>query len=364
MDFTPTEAAAELGALAGEIAAAISTPERVAELESAAAPIDARLWQELGGAGLLGDVSFGPQETTAVATALGRRLARVPFGPHAVAALPLVRAYGSSSLADELVAPAYTGSTVLSAAVEEDLARPAPEPRTRLTDGRLTGAKVNVPYAGAADALLVSATGDDGPVVAVVRTGAPGVTVTAASATGLVPVYTVEFDGVVVSGAEVLTGGAATVTRLSDLLRLAVCAEQAGVLAAALDATAAYAREREQFGRPIGSFQAVAQRLADAYIDVQGLSLTTAQAAWLLSPEADAGAGEITAATLTAKFWADDAGHRVAHTAVHVHGGVGLDTSYPAHRYFLRAKQNEFTLGTAPAVLDELGGLIGTGALE
>ena len=131
---------------------------------------------------------------------------------------------------------------------------------------------------------------------------------------------------------------------------------------AALAATAEYAREREQFSRPIGSFQAVAQRLADGYIDAQALSLTVTQAAWLMSGLAETEPGEATAAVEVAKFWAAEAGHRVAHTTVHVHGGVGLDTSHPVHRFFLRAKQNEFTLGNTPVLLDELGASLVAGA--
>ena len=117
-----------------------------------------------------------------------------------------------------------------------------------------------------------------------------------------------------------------------------VCAVQAGVLERALELTAEYARSREQFGRPIGSFQAVAQRLADAYIDVEAVRLTMWQAAWLLAAGSRSGP-EVAAAVASAKFWAADAGHRVAHTAVHVHGGMGIDTSYPVHRYFVAAKR-------------------------
>ena len=136
-----------------------------------------------------------------------------------------------------------------------------------------------------------------------------------------------------------------------------LCAMQAGVVGRALELTAEYARSREQFGRPIGSFQAVAQRLADAYIDVEAVWLTMWQAAWLLDtrPHDDA---EAAAAVATAKFWAADAGHRVAHTAVHVHGGTGIDTSYVLHRYFTAAKRAEFTLGGATAQLLRLGGLL------
>jgi 3-oxocholest-4-en-26-oyl-CoA dehydrogenase beta subunit len=137
-----------------------------------------------------------------------------------------------------------------------------------------------------------------------------------------------------------------------------VCAVQAGVLERALELTAEYARSREQFGRPIGSFQAVAQRLADAYIDVEAVGLTMWQAAWLLAAGRP-GDPEVDAAVASAKFWAADAGHRVAHTAVHVHGGMGIDTSYPLHRYFAAAKRAEFTLGGATAQLRRLGDVLG-----
>jgi alkylation response protein AidB-like acyl-CoA dehydrogenase len=105
-----------------------------------------------------------------------------------------------------------------------------------------------------------------------------------------------------------------------------------------------------QFGRPIGAFQAVAQRLADAYIDVEAVRLTMWQAAWRLCAGLPA---DVEVAT--AKFWAADGGHRVAHTAVHVHGGLGIDVSYRVHRYFLAAKGNEFALGGATAQLRRIG---------
>ena len=130
-----------------------------------------------------------------------------------------------------------------------------------------------------------------------------------------------------------------------------LCAMQAGVMERALELTAEYARNRVQFGRPIGSFQAVAQRLADAYIDTEAVRLTMWQAAWLLA----SGGERAGTAVATAKFWAADAGHRVAHTAVHVHGGLGIDVSYPVHRYFVAAKHHEFALGGATAQLRRIG---------
>jgi alkylation response protein AidB-like acyl-CoA dehydrogenase len=127
-------------------------------------------------------------------------------------------------------------------------------------------------------------------------------------------------------------------------------AYQLGVLERALELTAEYAREREQFDRPIGSFQAVSSRLADGYIDIKGLRLTLTQAAWRLSEDLPADLDVASAA-----FWAAEAGHRVAHTAVHVHGGVGIDIDHPVHRYFLAAKQTEFAVGGATGQLLRIG---------
>jgi alkylation response protein AidB-like acyl-CoA dehydrogenase len=135
-----------------------------------------------------------------------------------------------------------------------------------------------------------------------------------------------------------------------------ICATQLGIAERALELTAEHARTREQFGRPIGAFQAVAQRLADAYIDVEAIRLTMWQAAWWL--ESGLPCEEEVA---TAKFWAADGGHRVAHSAVHIHGGVGIDTSHALHRYFTAAKQNEFALGGATAQLRRLGAALAVG---
>lgn len=367
MDFTLPESGADVRGLARDIATTISTADRVAELESARAPIDADLWRELGNAGLLGlelssaDAGEGGGELTAVenmlvAIELGRTLGRVPFGPHAIAALPVLATYGSDALRARVLIDAAAGEQVVSVAIEEDLGTDAFSPTTSFSDGALSGVKVNVPYAEAADVLLVSAAGPDGLVVAAISTDAPGVRVTATPGTGLIPTSQVEFDSVAVDSDSILGGDA--LRALWNRAVLACAAEQTGVIERALELTAEYAREREQFGRAIGSFQAVAQRLADGYIDAQGLALTTTQASWLLANASGSAAvndPEVHNAIVTAKFWAAEAGHRVAHTTVHVHGGVGLDTSHPVHRYFLRAKHNEFCFGSATASVRALG---------
>jgi alkylation response protein AidB-like acyl-CoA dehydrogenase len=129
-----------------------------------------------------------------------------------------------------------------------------------------------------------------------------------------------------------------------------LCAVQLGIAERALELTSQYAQNRVQFERPIGSFQAVAQRLADAFIDVEAIRLTMWQAAWRLAADLPCDP-EIA----TAKFWAADAGHRVAHPPLHQHRGVGIDTSYPVHRYFVAAKRAEFELGGATAQLRRIG---------
>jgi alkylation response protein AidB-like acyl-CoA dehydrogenase len=127
----------------------------------------------------------------------------------------------------------------------------------------------------------------------------------------------------------------------------------AGLCDAAVRLTADYAKERVQFERPIATFQAVGQRVADARIDAEGVRLTAWQAAWRL----DAGlpAAEQVAA---AKYWAAEGGQRVVHAAQHVHGGVGVDRDYPLHRYFLTAKQLELDLGGAAVSLVRLGRIL------
>jgi alkylation response protein AidB-like acyl-CoA dehydrogenase len=114
--------------------------------------------------------------------------------------------------------------------------------------------------------------------------------------------------------------------------------------------TAEYTKTRRQFDRPIATFQAVAHRAADAYIDTEAISLTAWQAAWRLDEGLLA-----TAEIAIAKFWAAEAGQRVVHTAQHLHGGIGVDKDYPLHRLFLLAKQLELTLGGATAQLLLIG---------
>jgi hypothetical protein len=160
------------------------------------------------------------------------------------------------------------------------------------------------------------------------------------------------------SGAEVVAlGGPEAVGPWLDRVQVGVCALLLGLSKRALQMTASYTGEREQFGKKIGTFQAVSQRAADAWIDTWAMEVTLWQAAWRLE-RGLACEREL----LIARHLASDGAHRVTAAAQHLHGGMGFDRDYALHRYFLAVKQWEFLLGGANAHLQDLGDLVAAGA--
>ena len=138
-----------------------------------------------------------------------------------------------------------------------------------------------------------------------------------------------------------------------DQAYLAQCAYDLGLCESALELTARYAAERQQFGRPIGTFQAVTQRIADMHIAVETIRLTLWRAAWL------AERGEPARhAIAVARSTAAQAAHQVLCAAQHIHGGMGFSREYPLHRYFLASKQNELQLGGPAYHLARLGSML------
>jgi alkylation response protein AidB-like acyl-CoA dehydrogenase len=361
MDFTRTEASVDLGGLVRTISEAVSTPERQRELDRLEQRFDEVLWAKLIEADVLstaapeniGGGGYGVLEQNAVLEELGRQLGAVPYLESVVLGAGALAEFGSSALQQDWAKPAIAGTKVLTPALLGDMGE---GPVRAAEDGsgyRLTGSRTQVSFGPLADAFLVPADTGSGTAVFVVAKDDPGVTVTALTTTGLGSVGHLELQDTAV-GADRVVGsveqGEAVLAWLTTRHLLGRSAHQLGVLDRALELTATYAREREQFDRPIGSFQAVSSRLADGYIDIKGLRLTLTQAAWRVSENVAADVDARTAA-----FWAAEAGHRVAHTAVHVHGGVGIDVDHPVHRYFLAAKQNEFALGSATGQLLAIG---------
>jgi alkylation response protein AidB-like acyl-CoA dehydrogenase len=381
VDFTQSESQAELAALTREILAKQLTEQRLRDAEAASDRFDAALWADLAGAGVLaaalpeplGGAGLGLLEMCSVLIELGAAVAPVPYLASMVLGASAVARFGTGEQQRRWAEPAGRGELILTAALaEEDGDDPAAPSATAQPDGDgwlLSGVKTTVPAAPLAALLLVPAATPAGVAVFLVTPSDEGVTVerqqlASGDSTGRVTLGRVRLGADrVLGGPGVLNGPGALDRPASPGLpateaagwlvaagTVGLCATAAGIAGRALELTAEYARSRSQFGKPIGSFQAVAQRLADAFIDAEAIRLTMWQAAWRLS-EGLPCAAEVA----TAKFWAADAGHRIAHTAVHVHGGVGIDLSYPLHRYFTAAKQAEFALGGASVQLRRLG---------
>ena len=226
----------------------------------------------------------------------------------------------------------------------------------------LEGTKACVPAALVADAILVPATrrtadgSSTGSGVFIVDAGADGVSLTRQTTTTGRPEAIMELHGVRV-GAERLLGegadGAAVIDCITEFATTALCIEEAGVCASALELTAEYTKTRVQFEKPIATFQAVGQRAADAYVDTEAIRLTAWQAAARLAAGLPA-----SAEVAIAKYWAAEGGQRVVHAASHLHGGVGVDRDYPLHRFFLMTRQIELTLGGANESLRRLGRML------
>ncbi len=367
MDFGFTEEQQDLAALAGRILEDKVTVEALREAEAGTDRFDRDLWLALADAGLLGvglpeasgGAGYGVIEQCLVAQQVGRTVAPVPLVAHTMMGADPVARFGSPAVVERWIPGAVDGSVLLTAALAEPMNRWPDRPATvarRDGDGwRLDGVKTCVPVAPIADAFVVPARIVDGDAVAafVVSAGAAGVTIEPQQMTNRDRDGRVVLDGVTV-GEEARLGadddGDSVVAWILERAMLGLCAQQLGIVERALEMTAAYTKERIQFDRPIATFQAVGQRAADAYIDVEAVRLTLWQAAWRLSEERSA-ATEVQ----VAKFWAAEAAHRVGHAAVHLHGGTGVDVDHPIHRYFIAAKAIEFALGGATDQLLRIG---------
>ncbi len=364
MDFTLNDDQQAMADLAGRIFGEKLPPERLREIETDPAGrwFADDVWTELAKSDLLGVClpeevgggGYGFLEACLLLEQQGRAVAPVPLLPTLVlGALPLAR-FGSAAQ-KELLGGVVDGSLVLTAALTEDgdYLTPRSPATTAVRDGarwRLSGEKVTVPAAHLAARILVPATCDGTVGVFLVDPNGGGVEIDRNIAINDEPLSTVRLDDAPAEIVGSLEDGADILEWIAARAVAGLCSTQAGLCDAAIRLTASYVSEREQFGAKIGTFQAVAQRIADAYIDTEAIHLTALQAAWRLSEELPA-ADELH----IAKFWAADGGHRVVHAAQHLHGGVGVDLDYPVHRYFRWTKVIELTLGTATEHLRHLG---------
>jgi alkylation response protein AidB-like acyl-CoA dehydrogenase len=369
VDFSFTEEQEAVRELASRIFSDLATPERLREVEDTEERFDTKLWGELASAGLLGiwlpesvgGSGLGFVAAGIVAEEAGRVAAAVPYVASAVLGAGPIAEFGDADQQRRYLEPMVAGDLVLTAALVEQGGDPF-SPHTTATrhgdEWRIDGTKSFVPAGMMAGAVVVSARTDDGVGLFVVDPRASGVSRRAQEATSRQIEAELEMSGVVVGAGDVLVagpGGADALRWLLEHAEAALCLCVAGACDAAVKLTAQYTITREQFGKPIATFQAVGQRAADAYIDAEAVRLTAWQAAWRLDEGLSA-----TSEVAVAKYWADEGAQRVVHAAQHLHGGMGVDRDYPLHRYYLLTKHLALTLGGATASLLRLGEVLAT----
>lgn len=369
MDFRIDEDFQALAGLAKEIFDDRADTDRVRAIEASETRVDEALWQSLAQAGLLGvtiaeehgGAGLGLDALAVVLEEQGRHVAPVPLWSAAVAGEVVAR-FGTADQQAALLPGIAAGELRLALALEEyDGAEPETPRTSAVADGdrfRLTGVKAVVPTLAGADQVLVSATTDRGAGLFLVALDAEGVSYELSDTTmyDLVGELTLDNAPAVAVGEP---GDQALPVALR-LGALALAALQVGVTDGAMRLAASYLSEREQFGRPLGTFQAVQHQLANCWIDIDGMRVTLWQA---LANDADdpTGTDPLRAAeraAWVAKWWCDQAGLDVVHRTQHVHGGMGVDTDYPVHRHFLWGKQISSTLGGASQALAGLGDLL------
>jgi alkylation response protein AidB-like acyl-CoA dehydrogenase len=336
----------------------------VRRLEADPQGYDPRLWRDLAGLGWTGmglpeeygGAGQGFLETALVLEAMGRALCPSPFLASAVLAAPLLLELGSEAQRDRWLPRLAAGEAVASLALAEPGWRdPHGEPALALrgegASPTLHGAKLFVPFAAQADLLLVSAAG---PSLALALRGAPGLSQRRLATLGGDPVYELRFDGV--PAERVGAPGAAGPALAGALARGAVgaLAQALGAAERALELSVEHARTRHQFGRPIGSFQAVAHRLVDVRSDLDALRALVQRAAWSL------GAGRESALEVaSALAYGGPALRRVFAHAHQVHGAVGFSTEHDLHLFTRRAKAVELAWGGPAAWRERVAAAMG-----
>jgi 3-oxocholest-4-en-26-oyl-CoA dehydrogenase beta subunit len=362
VDFSYSDEQLALRQLAARLFAERSADESRKSFARSGAAYDASLWSSLADAGLLGTAigtrhggsGLGLTELALLLEQQGRALAAVPLLPTLVLGALALEKFGSA-VQQALLPGVASGSVLLTAALQEPAGTQPSEPTTTATSiaggWRLTGEKVCVPYGLQAQRILLSARASEGARLFLIEPHCAGVRIEGQISTSGEPQARVSLAGAEVSAADAVGGPEpSAVTWVVARAQLGYAALQLGVLEEALQRAVNYVSERHQFGRPIGSFQAVQHRLADCYIDIEALRSVYLRALWALEQEQEA-AAEV----LAAKWWSARAGHRVSHAVQHVHGGLGADMEYPIHAFFLRATELSLALGGGAPALTRIG---------
>jgi len=308
-------------------------------------------WPALAAAGLLalavpeehGGEGLGLTEVAELLRETGARAAHLPVWETVCCGTLTLAAAGSPEQQARLLPGVAAGEVTLVPALRE-VGRGIPEqPSTTYAQGTLTGRKVGLTHAEGATALLVPAWDGDRVVVALVDPAADGVELRSSPTSSGLTGHTLVLTG---AAAEVLPGEDAA-RLLRDLAVAGLAVTASGVVAGARDLTADYVKGRTQFGRRLAEFQAVAQQMADVYIASRTLTLAADNAVWRVARGLDARDDLAVAA-----YWTCAEALAALHTCQHLHGGMGVDVTYPLHRYFSWATDITHALGGARLTLD------------
>ncbi|MEV5829770.1 acyl-CoA dehydrogenase family protein [Spirillospora sp. NPDC052242] len=358
MDFSFSEEQDELRATLRSFFARYSTEADVRRIAESGAGYDPDVWrrlaQDLGLQGLAvpeehGGAGFGYAELGIVFEEMGRALLCAPyFATVALAAEALLRS-GDEQAAKDYLPGISAGTTVATLALTEEDGTWT-EAGVRLTASRgdggwtLSGAKTYVPDGHLAHLLLVVARGESGLSLFAVEEGAPGLTRTALPTLDQTRAQArVEFAGTPARliGGE---GGAwPIVERTVATAAILLAAEQVGGAAATLDTAVEYAKVREQYGRPIGTFQGIKHKCADLLTVLESARSAAYGGLWALDADDES---EVGVAAALAKVYCSEMFTEVASGGIQIHGAIGFTWEHPAHLYFKRAKSSEVLLGT------------------
>ena len=369
MDFRYSEDQQSVRDLARQIFEAEVSEASLKEVEQGGPWMHRPLWEALAQAELLGvaipadqgGAGMGLVELGLLLEQQGSTVAPAPLMSTLMVGASAIARFGSPEQKSSLLRRIACGELILSAALSERMSPDPMRPATvasRDGDGwSLTGEKTAVPVTELAQWVLVPACLEGGGVgVFLVEPARKGVSLKAQRTTSGEPLALMGMEGVCVDKTALLgtpEEGEAVLGWMVQHAMIGLCAIQVGASKRQLSMLAEYATERQQFGQPIGAFQAVSQRAADAYIDVECLRVSYQQALWRLSEGL-----ECQREILIARFWAAEVGHRVSAAAQHIHGAMGVDCDYPLHRYTLLSKSLEFSLGGANQTLGRLGTLL------
>lgn len=356
MDFRLNDEQQAIAEMAGRLFSDHCTDEHQAAYDRSGAPYDDELWRKVIDSGLhalaldgeAGGNGLGMTELMLVLEAQGRALAPVPLWRHQLAAAAWIRFGGVAAVVP--VREAVTGTSLLTLSLDSLFeARDLRLSARRDRDGwRLDGISPAVALAGQSRwALLPASLAGEAGLFAV-DLAAAGLCVVEGVFTHGEAVADIVCDGVQLPESALLQ--AAVLPWLGQRAMVAIAALQVGVSAEQLRRTAAYIGERRQFDRAIATFQAAQMQMADGYILLEVLRSSL----WQLCYRLDSGADAAAEADAT-KYLAGEAGHRIGHLAQHLHGGIGVDVSYPIHRFQLWSRALGITHGGSTAALSRLG---------